>query len=122
MMKGARSVIFKAETLIPVIQEAMKNQCAVFLVKDHGLYMMPENGMSGPKTGRVLTLSYAEGFNPDLAEFDDWYYELRDVCGGDDFCETLPVTDNVLQEVIRHSADLEVSFTPTQFRYHTVNY
>ncbi|WP_265094762.1 hypothetical protein [Raoultella ornithinolytica] len=32
MMKGARSVIFKAETLIPAIQEAMKNQCAVFLI------------------------------------------------------------------------------------------
>lgn len=42
MMKDPRSVIFKAETLIPVIQEAMVNKCAVFLVKDHGLYMMPK--------------------------------------------------------------------------------
>ncbi|ENA9696669.1 DUF3085 domain-containing protein [Salmonella enterica subsp. enterica] len=119
-MKGARSVIFKAESLIPVIQEAMKNQCAVFLVKDHGLYMMSEKNRSDPQTGKVLTLSYAEGFNPDLAEFDDWYYELRDVCGGDDFCETLVVTENVLQTVLIHNADLNVSFTPTQIWYRPV--
>ncbi|MGU9648499.1 DUF3085 domain-containing protein [Salmonella enterica] len=122
MMKGASSVIFKAETLIPVIQEAMSNKCSVFIVKDHGLYMMSEQGKLDQNTGKRLTLSYAEGFNPDLIEFDDWYYELKEVCGGDDFCETLPVTDSVLQSVIRHNADLKVSFTPTQFRYCTVNH
>jgi len=122
MMKDARSVIFKADTLIPVIQEAMKNKCAVFLVKDHGLYMMPEKGMSDPKTGKVLTLSYAEDFNPDLTDSDDWYDKLRDICGGDDFCETLSSMDKVLQEVIHYNADLEISFTPTQFGYRTVNH
>ncbi|EBP4342197.1 DUF3085 domain-containing protein [Salmonella enterica] len=122
MMKDARSVIFKAETLIPVIQEAMNNKCAVFIVKDHGLYMMSEQGEFDQNTGKRLTLSYAEGFNPDLIGFDDWYYELKEVCGGDDFCETLPVTDSVLQEVIRHNADLKISFTPTQFRYRAVNH
>lgn len=122
MMKNARSVIFKAETLIPVIQEAMNNKCAVFIVKDHGLYMMSEQGKFDQNTGKRLTLSYAEGFNPDLADAEDWYDELRDVCGGDDFCETLPVTDSVLQGVIRHHADLAVSFTATQFRYRTVNH
>lgn len=122
MMKDARNVIFKAETLIPVIQEAMKNKCSVFLVKDHGRYMMSEQSESDPNTGKVLTLSYAEGFNPELTAFDDWYDELRNICGGDDFCEALPVTDSVLLEVIRYGADLEVSFTATQFGYRTVNH
>lgn len=121
MMKNARSVTFKAETLIPVILEARKNHCPVLLVKDHGLYMMSENGEFDPETQRRLILSCAEGFNPDKVEFDDWYEELRDICGGDDFCETLPSDKEIFSDVIENNKDLIVAFTPTQFRLSTHN-
>lgn len=116
MIKHTGSVTFKTETLIPVILEARKNHCPVLLVKDHGLYMMSEDGGFDPKTQKRLTLSYAEGFDPDRAEFDDWYENLREICGGDDFCETIESDNAALSDVVDSNRDLLVVFTPTQFR------
>ncbi|EBL8291887.1 hypothetical protein DLP14_14640 [Salmonella enterica] len=120
MLKNSRSVIFKAETLIPVIQEAIKNKCFVLLVKDHGLYMMSEKGMTD-KTGRHLILSYAEGFNPDLTGSNNWYYELRDICGGSDFCEKISVPNEIFHRVLHYKEDLEVAFTSRQYAIRAID-
>jgi hypothetical protein len=37
--------------------------------------------------------AYAEGCDPNVGEFDDWYGTSRDLVGGDDFVETLPIDD-----------------------------
>lgn len=119
MIKQTRCVHFNAKTLIPVIQEAIKNKCAIFLVKDHGLYMMSEHGTQDPETGKILTLSYADGFNPDLAG-DEWYDKLRQICGGDDFCERLSPTDEVFQCILHQKTNLSITFTDTQLRLRAV--
>ncbi|EGT5656564.1 DUF3085 domain-containing protein [Citrobacter braakii] len=121
MIRHSGSVVFKAETLTPVILEARENRCPVLLVKDHGLYMMSEDGGFDPETQKRLTLSYAEGFDPDRVEFDDWYEDLREICGGDDFCETIASDNAAFSDVIDNNRDLRVAFTPTQFRMSTHN-
>ncbi|MBJ7223171.1 MULTISPECIES: DUF3085 domain-containing protein [Pectobacteriaceae] len=110
-----RSVIFKSETLSPVIQEARKNKCRIILVKDHGLYMMAEKGERDTGTGRQKTLCYAEGFNPDIQEFDQWYDELNAICGGDDFGEFIDINSSVFSAVTDNRSHLVVTFTDTQF-------
>jgi hypothetical protein len=113
-MSHDNHVVFHFQDLRPVIQEALDNQCQLLLVKDHGLYFMSEKGPMSPQTKRRL-VAYAGGFNPDTVEFDDWYDRLREICGGDDFSETISVTSSPFQDVLRHQMDLEVAFTPTQY-------
>jgi hypothetical protein len=108
-------VIFNAADLRPVIQEALDNRCQLLLVKDQGLYFMSEEGPINPQTKRRL-VAYADGLNPDTAEFDDWYDRLRGICGGDDFAETISPQDTVIQAVLRYHTRLHVSFTKTTFR------
>lgn len=107
--------VFHAQDLCPVIQEALDNHCSLLLVKDHGLYFMSEEGPINPETKRRL-VAYADGFDPDTVEFDDWYDRLRELCGGDDFAETISPEDTVMQAVLRFHASLNVSFTETAFR------
>ncbi|EAO9608726.1 DUF3085 domain-containing protein [Salmonella enterica] len=76
--------------------------------------MMSEEGATD-ETGRHLILSYAEGFNPEQRDFDEWYYELHDTCGGDDFGETISAPNMVFHRVLQYREDLEVAFTPTQY-------
>lgn len=108
------NVIFKATDLLPVIQEAIVHQCSLLLVKDHGLYIMSEKGPLDPVTKR-RQVAYAEGFNPDVAEFDDWYDRLHDICGGDDFTEIFSPEDSMMQAVIKHNINIRISFTERSF-------
>lgn len=55
----------------------------VMLVKDHGLYLMSNI------SGKPSPLAYAAGCNPDTDE--DYYENSRQIAGGDDFCEYLPL-------------------------------
>ncbi|MFP1824560.1 DUF3085 domain-containing protein [Lonsdalea quercina] len=110
-----RSVIFKSKTLIPVIKEARNNKCRIILVKDQGLYMMSEKGARDPDTGRQKILCYAEGFNPDIQEMDQWYDELNAICGGDDFGEYIDINSPVFSTVTDNRSHLVVTFTDTQF-------
>jgi|GEM_PF-2237258 len=113
MNRYTRRAIFKSETLIPVILEARKNQCDIILAKDHGLYLVSQKRGSHSVTGDTLAISYAEGFNPHNAEFDEWYPALEDLCGGDDFCENLPCTDDWCDEVLKHHHNVAIIFTKT---------
>ena len=111
-MSHDTDVIFKATTLRPVIQEAIDNHCQLLLVKDDGLYFMSEDGSLSPETKR-RQVAYAEGFNPAIVAFDDWYDRLREICGGDDFGEVISPDDAVMQAVLKYHANLRVSFTET---------
>lgn len=111
-MSVIQSVVFKAAALIPILQEASRNQCPLLLVKDSGLYLMAEQGERVPETGR-RQVAYAEGFDPDNVAFDDWYDALRDICGGDDFAETLSADSAVFQRVLSHNVDIRIEFTQT---------
>jgi len=83
----------------------------LWFVKDSGIYLMspgvyPEGqdphkiaeaekaAMLGTKPSTKVPLTYAEGYNPELAtSLDDsmaLYDKCRDAVGGDDFCEFIP--------------------------------
>lgn len=85
---------FKASDIRPLWQHAKQSpkhitpyepdreaQPGLILVKDQGVYLMSngEPGLlkTGTKSSHVVV--YAEGHNPDVDDFDDWYV------GGDDF-------------------------------------
>ncbi|EOI6865100.1 MULTISPECIES: DUF3085 domain-containing protein [Enterobacterales] len=106
-------IIFKAEALIPIINEAMVNDCELILVKDHGLYIMSQHGQKNGKGH--FNVAYAEGFNAELIDFDDWYDKLIDICGGDDFGEYINPKQPLFEELVKMNRDLKITFTPTAF-------
>ena len=108
-MSDNNSVMFNSTELTPVIQEAHHNQCPLLLVKDHGLYFMAEKGELNLETGRRL-VAYAEGFDPDNVAFEDWYDTLHDICGGDDFAESLASDSPVFKRVLSHQVNIRVEF------------
>lgn len=113
-MSHENSVLFKAALLVPVIQEARQHGCNIALVKDDGLYMLSEKGPINPATQRRL-VAYAEGFDPSLVAFDEWYHPLRDICGGDDFAETLELNSPLFDVVMNYGVNLRVEFTDASF-------
>jgi hypothetical protein len=71
----------------------------LLFVHDSGVYCM-SNGIPSwmVRGGECNRVAYAEGCEPkpDIP-FDDWYYKSRDLVGGDDFAEVLPVDDQFLE-------------------------
>ena len=63
---------FVGNDLRLVLAEAKANRCRVILVKDHGVYIMSEIGVSNEQGQRKL-LAYAVGCNPDKDDFDQWW-------------------------------------------------
>ncbi len=69
---------------------------ALQFVKDDGVYLMssgiphlPDPARQGdPDASRVV---YAQGFDPNVEAFDDWYDGARRILGGDDFAHALPL-------------------------------
>ncbi|MEM5435911.1 DUF3085 domain-containing protein [Paraburkholderia diazotrophica] len=97
---------FVAADLCPVICEARTRQCRIVLVKDHGVYMLPEKGEM--KNGRRSIIAWAVECNPDTAPFDDWWERARTEFGGDDFAERLDPNDAVFDRVIDEGFDLRI--------------
>lgn len=122
--------VFRTEQVLPLAQHALNSPehsgaygaaatgPALFLVHDHGVYLM-SNGLprdlvagSGSERSRV---AYAEGCDPTVGEFDDWYSTSRDLVGGDDFVETLPLGD--AEAFLRNCGEFDeftVNLTATQ--------
>jgi len=111
----SHTVIFKAETLIPVIQEAIKDNCNVCLVKNYGLFIISENS---DNNFDELNISYAEGFDPEQYRPDE-LYKLQDALyniNGPSVCVGRISVDNVaLRYVLEHETDLEATLIPMQF-------
>lgn len=64
----------------------------LFFVHDSGVYLM-SNGNPGDvlKEDVGVYVAYADGCNPNIGEFDDWYNASRELVGGDDFAEILVI-------------------------------
>ncbi len=62
----------------------------LILVKDQGTYLLSNGALKEGETASNLGLiSYAEGTNPKTDP--DWWDVSRELCGGDDFAEYLPL-------------------------------
>ena len=99
-------VHFLAADLRPVIFEAHTQQCRIVLVKDHGVYMLSENGEM--ENGRRRIIAWAVECNPDTVPFDDWWERACIEFGGDDFVEYLDRNDAVFDRVIDDGTDLQI--------------
>lgn len=97
---------FLAADLRPVITEARAKQCRIALVKDHGVYMLPEKGEI--ESGQRRIIAWAVECNPDTVPFDDWWARARSEFGGDDFVEYLDRNDAVFDRVIDEGFDLQI--------------
>lgn len=71
--------------------DAAKLTPALFLAKDHGVYLMSAGipWQLAPDGGERSVVVYADGMHPD--HDPDWYDTAHSAVGGDDFAETLPV-------------------------------
>lgn len=105
---------FNAKNLLPVVAEIQQYGADMLLVKDHGIYVLSSEGEIKDKR---RTVAYAEGYDP--ANFSDGG-ELHDACvdavGGDDFSESLPLTDDVLTALAKGKHELLIVVTETQIR------
>jgi len=70
----------KAKRTAEIAEVDCKQQPAIHLVKDHGIYLMPNAWWQG------IAVEYAFGFNP---EKDDWWEDAREIMGGDDCVERI---------------------------------
>lgn len=74
---------------------------AVVLVHDDGIYLMsngsPRDLISGDQDNGRSFVAYAKGCNPDTDE-DFWHHSV-DLVGGDDFGETLPWAQQMLDGI-----------------------
>ena len=83
---------------------------SVFFVKDQGIYLMnaycKNNGES--KTGNHVV--YARGYNPKTNDncWDDSYMAV----GGDDFAESIELTESALHRVA-HGGNIAIEITDT---------
>lgn len=116
----SQNIIFKAETLIPVIQEAIKDNCKICLVKNHGIFIISENSDNNFEEWNI---SYADGFDPEqyapdeLYKLQDALYELG---GTGVFVGRIPVDNAALRHVLEHQTDLEATLIPMQFELRAV--
>lgn len=107
------TLLFKGAALRPVIAEAIANGCRLALVKDQGVYILAEKGECRPD-GRRALIAYAQGCNPDVDAFDDWWERARAEVGGDDFVEYLDPKEQIFSRVQNSDDDLEITATITE--------
>ena len=109
---------------LPTITNRTPRGPALLFVHDQGVYLMsngiprfrPENPAQDVNSCHV---AYAEGCNPNIGEFDDWYGTSRELVGGDDFVEILPIHDYWLDdcdvfetfEIDANSSSISYGFT-----------
>lgn len=111
---------FKGNELLPVLSEAVIHNCPVVLVKDHGVYLVSENGEFDEKVQRKKHVAYAQGCNPDVDEFDDWWERASTEVGGDDCAEYLDVNDDPFQLVLAGGHDLHIQMSVTDIQVRAV--
>jgi hypothetical protein len=103
---------FKANDLVPVLQEALANRCEILFVKDHGVYIFSDKCERDGENPRHI--AYAVGCNPNTDEFDNWWALAHSELGGDDFGEQFNPNDGVFQAVLRLNYDLTITATSTE--------
>lgn len=83
---------FDGEAVTAMLEEARRDNKQVALVKDQGVYLMVRHGHRNPD-GTLKSIVYADGCNPAVDAFDDWWALARHELGGDDSVDELDVSD-----------------------------
>lgn len=89
---------------------------ALWLVADHGVYLMSNAKVELPKGGKH-DVAYAREADPNKVEFDDWWDVRSEVFGGDDGVELIPF-DSLEEWLNRsHLPNAQIKLTPMQIEY-----
>jgi len=108
------TLLFKAETLKPVMMDVKNNGGGVRLVGAEGIYLTARNASY---VGAKRTIAYAEGF--DLEQWDDigaLFDAMDEVTGIEGaILEDLTVEPEMLELLITRIADLTVSIIDGEF-------
>jgi len=106
-------LIFKAETLTPVIQDVTKNACELWFLADDGIYLTASTATFIRKKRNIC---YAEGFDPDLWDDAGAHFDAIDlVLGNGDMWESVTLAPEMLDDVMTGSADLTIEVTDSGF-------
>lgn len=88
---------------------------ALFFVHDQGVYLMsngePRDIVTTDETAETTYVAYAEHCNPKTD--DEWWDNSRDLVGGDDFAETLPINSSWLTKCGKYE-EIEITVTGTE--------
>jgi hypothetical protein len=98
---------FKNAAMRLVLADALDKQCKILLVKDRGVYFMPERG-ERLSNGSTKYLAYAVGCNPDVDPPERWYGLAESELGGDDFGEDFDPKSRLFKHIMTSSDDLIV--------------
>lgn len=110
-----KELLFKAETLAPVIADVKNNACELWLLMDEGIYLTAEK----PSFVRgKRNISYAEGFDP--YQSDDavtFFNAIDEVVAGGDIWECVTLSPDMHDSVESGTADLVMQVTESGFVY-----
>lgn len=125
--------VFKTDEIIRSVEHALAatefdmgwsdepHSPKLLFVHDQGVYIMSNgiprdiiyvnNDTAGGEERNYI--SYAEGCDPRVGTFDEWYNMSRDLVGGDDFVELINLDQDFLEKC-RDYEELHVDLSPTQ--------
>ena len=84
----------------------------VILVHDQGVYLMSNGEPRDILRGEHSYVAYALGCNPETD--GDWWETARALVGGDDFGETLPWAEDIMQQIEAGSDEIAFEFSDDQ--------
>lgn len=98
-------LFFDNKDLTNVLLTARMQGGQLHLAKDEGVYLMPATG-AWQGNDPVPRIAYAAGCHPQKNE--DWYDTARLLAGGDDFIESLTISDAIATSVLSGRTDLRI--------------
>ena len=105
----AKKTLAKKEFKVPY-EDKCTEQRSFFLVKDEGIYVM---NCYKDKDHKKNLAVYASGFNPKTNA--RWWDDCVDAVGGDDFAESIPLSDKMLTRICEGKS-LKVNLTETEMK------
>lgn len=110
-----KKLIFKAETLTPVIQDVKKNACELWFLADDGIYLTASTATFIRKKRNIC---YAQGVDPDLWDDAGAHFDAIDsVLGNGDMWESVALVSEMLDDLMTGTADLTIEVTDSGFTY-----
>ena len=75
------------------LKEKTSTTPTLIIVGDEGVYFMTGGGTDQNSVSHTHPIAYAEGCNPKVDEFDDWWAKKGSTWGGDDGADTVQVSE-----------------------------
>jgi hypothetical protein len=87
----------------------------LFLVHDHGVYLMPGSPSLPGKREGMHWVTHAKDCNPDTDP--ECWENARDLVGGDDFGEDITPAIHVIRACVKEGKGFSIKVSPTSFAF-----